>query len=159
MEYYLNLFIENAGGLGLAVALAGSLLLSLTIGLRSFIATVQPEQDDSFLGRWFSGDEEYPVAQDAHLSSVDTFLDSSTSTIGTTGFYDFAAIPAFAVNPANGLPMMGGIGGIDVAGNPYGTDFSHDQITSFSIDDSWSSSSSSSFDSWSSGSGSSFSDW
>lgn len=26
------------------------------------------------------------------------------------------------INPATGLPMMGGIGGIDVAGNPYGFD-------------------------------------
>lgn len=27
------------------------------------------------------------------------------------------------VNPANGLPMIGGMGGVDVEGNPYGTDF------------------------------------
>ena len=27
------------------------------------------------------------------------------------------------VNPANGLPMVGGVGGLDVEGNPYGTDF------------------------------------
>lgn len=26
------------------------------------------------------------------------------------------------INPATGLPMMGGVGGIDVAGNPYGFD-------------------------------------
>lgn len=30
------------------------------------------------------------------------------------------------VNPANGLPMMGGMGGVDVEGNPWGTD-SHDE--------------------------------
>lgn len=28
-------------------------------------------------------------------------------------------------NPANGLPMMGGIGGVDVSGNVYGTDHNH----------------------------------
>ena len=27
------------------------------------------------------------------------------------------------VNPANGFPMIGGMGGVDVEGNPYGTDF------------------------------------
>lgn len=27
-----------------------------------------------------------------------------------------------AINPANGLPMIGGRGGIDVSGNPYGSD-------------------------------------
>lgn len=26
------------------------------------------------------------------------------------------------INPASGLPMVGGIGGLDVEGNPYGTD-------------------------------------
>lgn len=31
------------------------------------------------------------------------------------------------INPATGLPMIGeGIGGVDVAGNPWGTDFSED---------------------------------
>ena len=31
-----------------------------------------------------------------------------------------------AINPANGLPMIGGIAGIDIDGNPYGMDWSHD---------------------------------
>ena len=44
----------------------------------------------------------------------------------------------FMVNPANGLPIVGGIGGVDVEGNPFGTDFSHDCITSSSSDDSFS---------------------
>lgn len=43
----------------------------------------------------------------------------------------------FSVNPANGLPMIGGIGGVDVEGNPFGTDFSHDHMTSSSLDDSF----------------------
>ena len=30
------------------------------------------------------------------------------------------------INPANGLPMVGGVGGVDVEGNPYGTDFTAD---------------------------------
>ena len=30
------------------------------------------------------------------------------------------------INPANGLPMVGGVGGLDVEGNPYGTDFTAD---------------------------------
>jgi len=31
-----------------------------------------------------------------------------------------------AINLANGLPMIDGSGGIDIEGNPYGTDSSHD---------------------------------
>lgn len=30
-----------------------------------------------------------------------------------------------AVNPASGLLMVGGIGGVDVAGNPFGVDYDH----------------------------------
>jgi len=39
-------------------------------------------------------------------------------------------------NPANGLPMIGGFAGVDIEGNPYGTDFSHDSIASSYADDS-----------------------
>lgn len=37
-----------------------------------------------------------------------------------------------AINPATGLPMVGGCGGFDVAGNPYGVDLSstHDHLFS-----------------------------
>ncbi|MBE0471145.1 MAG: hypothetical protein IBX55_16745 [Methyloprofundus sp.] len=45
-----------------------------------------------------------------------------------------------SVNPANGLPMMGGIGGVDVEGNPYGTDLHNDTFNDFgSMDDTLSS--------------------
>ncbi|KGJ99883.1 hypothetical protein [Thalassotalea sp. ND16A] len=65
------------------------------------------------------------------------------------------------INPASGLPMTSGIGSVDVAGNPYGTDMS-DSFSS-SIDDSFSSMDTSScfddpFDSFDSGC-SSFDDW
>lgn len=86
--------------------------------------------------------------------AADPFLNSNDDPIGTSSFDDFA------VNPANGLTMVGGTGGVDIEGNPFGTDFSHDQMASSSFDDSWSiADSSSSFDdSWSSSSGSSFLD-
>lgn len=54
-----------------------------------------------------------------------------------------------AINPATGLPMVGGIGGFDVAGNAYGTDdndFMHSDFTGLGHDDSWSLLSSSSYD-------------
>jgi hypothetical protein len=38
---------------------------------------------------------------------------------GSTGF----DLDSFSVNPANGLPMMGGMGGFDIHGNTFGTDF------------------------------------
>lgn len=38
------------------------------------------------------------------------------------------------VNPASGLPMVGGMGGVDVEGNPFGTDFSDSGLASSSSD-------------------------
>jgi hypothetical protein len=32
----------------------------------------------------------------------------------------------YCINPANGLPMLGGMAGIDTAGNRFGCDSSHD---------------------------------
>ena len=32
---------------------------------------------------------------------------------------------SMAINPANCMPMIGGIGGVDIMGNAYGTDNSH----------------------------------
>lgn len=54
-------------------------------------------------------------------------------------------IDDFSINPANGLPMIGGIGGIDVEGNLFCTDFHHDHMTQSSFDDSFSSDFDSSF--------------
>ncbi|MCE5361478.1 hypothetical protein [Candidatus Igneacidithiobacillus taiwanensis] len=67
---------------------------------------------------------------------------SSTSQQSSMGHDDGCDI-----NPATGLPMIGGCGGIDVEGNPYGTDLnddysstsSWDDFSTSSFDDSWSS--------------------
>lgn len=36
----------------------------------------------------------------------------------------FPSLESCPINPATGLPMVGGCGGFDVAGNPYGVDLS-----------------------------------
>lgn len=59
------------------------------------------------------------------------------------------------INPATGLTMIGGYGGVDAAGNPYGSsgdEIAHTTDTSdWATDDSWSNDdwSSSTNDSWS----------
>ncbi len=57
------------------------------------------------------------------------------------------------INPASGLPMIGGIGGVDIGGNLYGTDHHTDDFCSITGggDDSWLSTETSSWDdsSWS----------
>jgi hypothetical protein len=54
-----------------------------------------------------------------------------------------------AVNPANGLPMVGGCAGLDIEGNPYGCDLrAHgDLLHSCPGDDTWGDVSSSLIDS------------
>jgi hypothetical protein len=96
------------------------------------------------------------------LSSADlsTGIDWTTGMNSSDSFSSSSGIftEDFEINPATGLPMIGGFGGVDVAGNLYGTDHSdlsssHD-FGSSSGDSSCSFSSSSDFDSssWDSGS-------
>ena len=44
------------------------------------------------------------------------------SSVGGSSVAD-AVTDESVINPANGLPMVGGMGGVDVEGNPYGADF------------------------------------
>jgi len=54
-----------------------------------------------------------------------TFLDDSFEDSGASmseDDFDDDISAGAAINPENGLPMVGGVGGVDVAGNPYGVD-------------------------------------
>ena len=42
----------------------------------------------------------------------------------------FANTPVIDINPATGLPMIDGCGGVDVAGSPYGMDLHQNSIDS-----------------------------
>lgn len=77
------------------------------------------------------------------------FLFGSTATSSTT-----SSTPSF--NHSSGLPMIED-SGIDVAGNPYGTDMS-DTFNNSSIDDTFDCGMDNTFDSFDSGC-SSFDDW
>ena len=55
------------------------------------------------------------------LGSLFDDADATYSTMGTCE--SMYPMNDAAINPANGLPM---IGAIDIEGNPYGTNFSHD---------------------------------
>lgn len=59
------------------------------------------------------------------------------------------------INPANGLPMVGGCGGVDVQGNPYGTDWGHHDTWASSP---WDNDLLSGYSSWDSGMGSNWND-
>ena len=63
----------------------------------------------SWFSKWFSN---------AELNSNS----SENVSYATTSYHD-----DFAVNPASGLPMIGGMTGLDIEGNPYGTDL-HDSF-------------------------------
>lgn len=59
---------------------------------------------------------ERPIEWDADITQTDAF---------TT---DDAMDDDFCINPANGNPMIGGMGGLDIEGNVFGMDSSFDDI-------------------------------
>lgn len=71
------------------------------------------------------------VSQTVGSSISHGFLDEAG---GFDSFTDFAEI-----NPATGLPMIGGIGGVDVGGDVYGSSSGDDFASSSFMDDSFSS--------------------
>ncbi len=73
----------------------------------------------------------------SNLYNNHSYNDNSSN---STPSFD-SSIDDNAINPANGLPMVGGTGGVDVEGNPYGFDSSHDD-TIIGSDDLFSSGSS-----------------
>lgn len=52
-------------------------------------------------------------------------FDSDMGPIGASEANDFSSSDDFMVNPATGLLMCGGIGGIDAMGNSFGFDLNH----------------------------------
>lgn len=55
---------------------------------------------------------------------------SGSTTDSASGMNDMSGLDsqgACEINPASGLPMVGGCGGLDVEGNPYGID-PHDDL-------------------------------
>ncbi len=105
-------------------------------------------------------DDFLPIGGDDFISSPVTSLSSADSL-----FEDFLLDDTFSsgssfeteINPANGLPMIGGIGGVDIDGNLYGT--TDDDATSFTGMDMLSSDSTSSDSFFNFGSDSFSSDW
>ncbi|SFN04154.1 hypothetical protein [Thermodesulforhabdus norvegica] len=91
---------------------------------------------DWFFGL-FSSDSSVGLNNDCVMDAHGKILDDRDETV---------------INPATGLLMIGGIGGFDVDGNPYGCDFSRD----LSFDDDWDFSRNTSFDDDGSGG---FNDW
>jgi hypothetical protein len=90
------------------------------------------------LGSYFASDDAYGdnFSSDDDLSSSTSAFDDDLSSSLHDNFYN----TDLDINPATGLPMTGGV---DVMGNPYGTDI-HDSL--FSGSDTFSDMSSSSFD-------------
>lgn len=54
---------------------------------------------------------------DDHTDTINEELFESSSQLKSDNLFDESII-----NPASGLPMVGGISGLDLEGNPYGVD-------------------------------------
>lgn len=75
---------------------------------------------------------------DAHTDDldIDNYGASFSDTFSENSFED--STDSSAINPATGLPMIGGVGGVDSGGSPFGTDLNGNFDSS--IDDSFPSS-------------------
>jgi len=70
----------------------------------------------------------------------DLFRGSSPSVSHIDSSPTLSDLDETAINPANGLPMIGGMGGLDIEGNTYGTDsdsFNDDHLTGINDTDSF----------------------
>ncbi|KAL0630745.1 hypothetical protein Q9L58_010408 [Maublancomyces gigas] len=64
-------------------------------------------------------------------------FDSDSSATCTSDANDFLWSDEFMVNPATGLLMTGGIGGVDMMGNAFGCDMNHNDDSASMFDILW----------------------
>lgn len=131
MTYMLMIFAGGVTGLYLAGPVGAFLGVLAGVGGGAWLEQTEPNVDAE------SWDSE--VDFDYGHSLRDSDAVSYGSYDDDPMFYeDRHQSTAFDINPATGLPMLNdGIGGIDVGGNPYGSDLSsHDDMISSSSTDS-----------------------
>lgn len=75
----------------------------------------------AFAGDFEDEDDHYGRTASVAPASHQPVFEDPGSTIDRHDPWD--DFDSFSVNPANGLPMVGGMGGVDVHGNSYGTSF------------------------------------
>jgi len=126
MYYFLMIF---AGGMiGLVVAGPGGSIMGAISGF-VIAACEELTGDEAYGANCYSYESPDPDDSDfTHFSDDGPMLslDDDISDISPDTRLD----TGFEINPATCLPMMGsGIGGVDVAGNPYGVDLDSDDIS------------------------------
>ncbi|KXS53416.1 MAG: hypothetical protein AWU57_2199 [Marinobacter sp. T13-3] len=131
MTYLLMIFAGGITGLYLAGPVGAFLGVLAGVGGSAWLEQTEPNID---AGSWDSEvdvDYGHPL-NDSDAASYGRYDDDPM-------FYeDRHQSTVFDINPATGLPMLNdGIGGIDVGGNPYGSELSsHDDLISSSSTDS-----------------------
>lgn len=131
MTYLLMIFAGGITGLYLAGPVGAFLGVLAGVGGGAWLEHTEPTIDDE---SWDSA-----IDVDYSLPLRDSDAVSYGSDDDDPMFYeDRYQSTGFDINPATGLPMLNdGIGGIDVGGNPYGSDLSsHDDVISPSSMDS-----------------------
>lgn len=116
--------------------------------LGAVITSAQADRQDAL------NQSESSLGVNSHNSCLDADMSSST-TLSNIDTFEYTRIHAHAfddfvlasnestTNPATGLPMVGGVAGLDVVGNPYGASSTADD---FLQNDTFNSGSISSFD-------------
>lgn len=131
MTYLLMIFAGGVTGLYLAGPVGAFLGVLAGVGGCAWLEQTEPNVDAESRNSEVDVDYGHPL-RDSDAVSYGSYDDDPM-------FYeDRHQSTAFDINPATGLPMLNdGIGGIDIGGNPYGSDLSsHDDVISSSSIDS-----------------------
>lgn len=114
------------------------------MGLFKWIGNLFASKDNDLFVGWIVDDwrdpyKSAPWNKSDHIDSDEELLTDNDSGFLSSGIddYDYSSVLGSddlfeddmdcpEINPANGLPMVGC--SVDIEGNPYGTDFSHDDM-------------------------------
>lgn len=132
MKYLIGLFFPFIGFIVGSLAIP----LGIVLGVASYVMLSRAQTSNNF--------ETNNVLHEQSIQEPD-LLSNEYNVLSSDGL-DISSLGAsssidddFTINPASGLPMIGGIGGLDAEGNPYGIDSSDSLLSSSIFDESTSS--------------------
>ncbi|HDM8129114.1 TPA: hypothetical protein P0E14_003948 [Vibrio harveyi] len=132
MKYLIGLFFPFIGFIVGSLAIP----LGIVLGVASYVILSRAQTSNSFETKNVLNEQS---SQDPNLlSNKYNVFDSDSLDISSPGSPS-SIDDDLTINPASGLPMIGGIGGLDAEGNPYGMDSSDSLLSSSTFKDSTSS--------------------
>lgn len=125
------MMFKIAGGLIIVLVIGGLvptyllIVPGILLATRGFRGMYKAKQNVKAHGKGHSGSGTAATTGIAGAAATGAFASSGATIADDATFHTESpslAMDEMAINPANGMPMVGSTGGIDIEGNPYGTD-------------------------------------